>query len=158
MGTLCFDLPSFSVMPLGCYGVSLGGGEHVAHFSLWHVAHPPALSLVPSQPLVGAPQEGTESLGCQSPACALQLAQGQLLLAQHTEVQAELSQWLEEARQAVAAFSPGSITTRCDVFWEQQEVLEVRAGAGVFGWGQGPLCDPHLLPPLSCAGSAGGHC
>ncbi|KAL7990202.1 hypothetical protein Chor_010556 [Crotalus horridus] len=124
MGATCFDLPSFSVMPLGRYGVSLGGGEHMAHFSLWHVAHPPALSLVSSQPLVGAPQEGTESLGCQSPACALQLAQGQLLLAQHTEVQAELSQWLEEARQAVAAFSPGSITTRCEVFQEQQEVLE----------------------------------
>lgn len=130
----------------------------MAHFSSWHVAHPPALSLVSSQPLLGAPQQGTESLGCQIPACVLQLAQGQLLLAQHTEVQAELSQWLEEARQAVAAFSPASITTHCDVFREQQEVLEVRAGVGVFGWGQGPLCDPHLLPPLSCTGPAGGHC
>lgn len=78
-------------------------------------------------------QEGTESLRHQSPACTLQLAQGQLLLAQHAKVQAELSQWLEEAQQAVVAFSPGSITIGCDAFWEQQETLEVRVVAGSFG-------------------------
>ncbi|XP_058035026.1 microtubule-actin cross-linking factor 1, isoforms 6/7-like [Ahaetulla prasina] len=90
----------------------------------------PLLSLCPTdlqeglQLLVTALQEGMESLGQQSPACTLQLAQGQLLLAQHAEVQAELSQWLEEAQQAVVAFSPGSSIISCDAFWEQQEALE----------------------------------
>lgn len=120
-----FDLPGFSVMPLGCCRIRGRCGP----FLLTARGSP---SLVSLQPLVTALQEGTESLGHQSPACTLQLAQGQLLMAQHAEVQAELSQWMEEAQQAVVAFSPGSIIIGCDAFWEQQEALEVRVLAEPF--------------------------
>ncbi|KAG8134127.1 hypothetical protein E2320_011837 [Naja naja] len=132
MGAIRFDLPSFSVLPLGCCGVTLGGRTWpTSPYGTWLTL--PALTLVSSQPLVVARQEDTESLGCQSPACTLQLAQGQLLLAQHAEVQAELRHWLEEAQQVVAAFSSGSVIIGCDAFQEQQEALEVRALAGGTG-------------------------
>lgn len=123
-----FNLPGFSLMPLGCCGIR----GRCSPFLLMARGSPSRVSL---QPLVTALQMGTESLGPQSPACTLQLAQGQLLMAQHAEVQAELSQWLEEAQQAVVAFSPGSIIIGCDAFWEQQEALEVRVVAGPFGGG-----------------------
>lgn len=110
-----------------------GGTWSISPYSTWLTL--PALTLVSSQPLVTALQEGTESLGLQRPACTLQLAQGQLLLAQHAEVQAELSQWLEEAQQAVMAFTPSSSSIGCNAFGEQQEALEVRVVVGPFGGG-----------------------
>ncbi|KAM6458463.1 microtubule-actin cross-linking factor 1, isoforms 6/7-like isoform 1-T3 [Liasis olivaceus] len=88
----------------------------------------PLLSFCPAdiqkrfQPLVQPLRERTECLGPQSSACALQLEQAQLLLAQHAEAQAELGPWLEEAQRVAEECSPGSIG--CEAFRKQQEVLQ----------------------------------